>query len=149
MNPLPADVLRQANEYIQSGQPQLAQPLLVAFVRQNPASDQGWYLLSFIVSDKRQQIECLQRALKLNPSNANAQARLAQLSEATPKASASPAWLSALQSSQRETSPIREPERVESTRRVEPTPRAEPPPPDPAPDQPVASPEVEAASPEP
>ena len=154
MSPLPADVLRQANEYIQSGQPQLAQPLLAAFVRQNPASDQGWYLLSFIVSDLRQQIDCLQRALKLNPSNANAQARLAQLLEPAPKAAASPAWLSAIQSSRRDVSPVsessrREPERVESTQRVEPTPRAEPTPPASASDEPVASPEVETGSPEP
>lgn len=149
MNPLPADVLRQANEYIQSGQPHLAQPLLAAFVRQNPASDQGWYLLSFSVPDTRQQIDCLQRALKLNPSNANAQTRLAQLLEPAPKASASPAWLSAIQSSRREGPPVREPERVESPRRVEPTPHAEPTPPDSASDEPIASPEVEAASSEP
>ena len=149
MNSSPADVLRQANEYIQSGRSHLAQPLLIAFVRQNPTSDQGWYLLSFSVPDPQQQFDCLQRALKLNPSNANARMRLAQLSEAAPKASASPAWLSAIQSSRREESPARGPERVESPRRVEPPPRAEPTPPATVSDESMASPEVEEASPEP
>ena len=54
-----------------------------------------------------------------------AQARLAQLLEPAPKASASPALLSAIQAARREGLPARESERVESTRRVEPAPRAQ------------------------
>ncbi len=76
MNQLPADALQQAAEYVHTGQTQLAQPLLVNHLKQDPQSEEAWYLLSFCVVDQRQQIDCLQRVLRLNPGHKQAQARL-------------------------------------------------------------------------
>ena len=79
MNSPPADTLRRAAEYVQAGKPHLARPLLIDVVRQNPNLEQGWLLLSQAVSVQQQKIDCLQRVLRINPANAEAQARLKQL----------------------------------------------------------------------
>jgi hypothetical protein len=71
-----SDILKQAQEYIRSKQLPQAQRMLVAYIKQNPNSEQAWYLLSTAVDDPRKQIECLQRVLRLNPANTEAQTRL-------------------------------------------------------------------------
>ncbi len=98
MNPSPADALRRAEDYLQAGKPQLAQSLLTEFVRQNPASERGWLLLSQAVTGQSQKIDCLQRVLRINPANAEAQTRLTRLlaPPETPAAWASDARTSAL-----------------------------------------------------
>jgi hypothetical protein len=73
------DVLRRAQAYLQAGRPQLARPVLVEYVRQFPASEEGWLLLSQAVTEQQQKIDCLQRVLRINPANAEAQARLRRL----------------------------------------------------------------------
>ncbi len=70
------DTIKQAQEYIRSKQLPQAQRLLVAYIKQNPNSEQAWYLLSTAVEDPRKQIECLQRVLRFNPANTEAQLRL-------------------------------------------------------------------------
>jgi hypothetical protein len=73
------DVLRRARAYLQADQPQLARPLLAQYVRQFPASEEGWLLLSQAVTEQKQEIDCLQRVLRINPANAEIQARLRRL----------------------------------------------------------------------
>jgi hypothetical protein len=73
------ETLHQAGQYIQSGDFKSAQTLLANFLRENPHSDQAWYLLSLSMENEDRQIECLKRAVSLNPSNTQAQYRLAQL----------------------------------------------------------------------
>ena len=76
--PLPAG-LQQAADYIKAGQLQQAQPLLVRFIKQQPDSADAWYLMSFVVPQPAQQIDCLQRVLRYNPSHRQAQARLVEV----------------------------------------------------------------------
>jgi pimeloyl-ACP methyl ester carboxylesterase len=71
--------LDQAWGYIQAELPDQAQPILIRIVRQNPKSDMAWYMLSFVLSERNQQIYALQRALALNPGNTGAEQRLEQL----------------------------------------------------------------------
>jgi hypothetical protein len=78
MSPAETDVIAQAQELIRSKQLPKAQRLLVEYIKQNPNSEQAWYVLSTAVDDPRKQIECLQRVLRINPANTEAQARLMQ-----------------------------------------------------------------------
>ena len=80
----PPEGLRQAVEHLRAGRAEAARPLLIDYVRANPNSDQGWYLLSFAVADVKQQTECLQRALKINPANEPARARFVKLTQPPP-----------------------------------------------------------------
>jgi len=74
--------LRIAVEHLRAGRLQQAQALLARHVVQYPESDQGWFLLSFAVTDPKQQVECLQRALAVNPANTSAGVRLSRLRSA-------------------------------------------------------------------
>ncbi len=74
--------LRLVVDHLRAGRQQQAKALLARHVIQHPESEQGWFLLSFAVSDPRQQIECLQRALAINPGNTAAGARLTRLRSA-------------------------------------------------------------------
>ncbi len=71
--------LQRAAAYLRAGQPHLARPLLIEVVKQQPRSEEGWLLLSQAVTEPRQKIDCLQRVLRINPGNVEAQARLRQL----------------------------------------------------------------------
>ena len=88
--PLPEE-LQQAADYIQAGQFQLAQPLLVRYIKRQPDSADAWYLMSLSLADQRQQIDCLQRVLRFNPAHRQAQARLVQVMTGQPPAPLSPA----------------------------------------------------------
>ena len=83
------DVIAQAQEYIRSKQLPKAQRLLVEYIKKNPNSEQAWYVLSTAVDDPGKQIECLQRVLRLNPANKEAQTRL--MSVMAPQAASAPA----------------------------------------------------------
>ncbi len=71
--------LQRAAAYLQAGKPQLARSLLIEVVKQESNSEEGWLLLSQAVTEQQQKIDCLQRVLRINPDNAEAQARLRQL----------------------------------------------------------------------
>ena len=73
--------LLQASEHLQAGRVDQARAGLIEWVRQNPNSEKGWFLLSRVLTDTKQQIDCLQRVLKLNPNNAEARERLTQLTQ--------------------------------------------------------------------
>jgi len=81
--PKPSPLI-QARNFIQAGRLNDARALLVDLVRQNPNNDQAWLLLSHTLSDPQQKIDCLERALRLNPRNADARAQLDNLTEPNP-----------------------------------------------------------------
>jgi hypothetical protein len=90
------DVIAQARAYIRSQQLPKAQRLLVEYIKKNPNSEQAWYVLSAAVDDPGRQIECLQRVLRINPANKEAQTRLmsvmaAQAAPPAPPAASQPA----------------------------------------------------------
>lgn len=70
--------LRQAGNLIRAGRSAEARPLLARYVQQHPDSEQGWLLLSMVLRERSQQIDCLERVLQLNPENGLARERLAQ-----------------------------------------------------------------------
>ncbi|MDX1599913.1 MAG: hypothetical protein R3191_00205 [Anaerolineales bacterium] len=72
----PPAELQRAADLIRSGEKRAARELLVEFLRANPQSAPGWYLLSFTVPDRGKQRECLERALRLNPDMTRAKERL-------------------------------------------------------------------------
>lgn len=74
-----ADELKQAASLIRAGRGGEARPILARFLQANPASEDGWLLLSMVLRDRQQRIDCLQRVLRLNPGNAVALERLAQV----------------------------------------------------------------------
>jgi len=81
--------IKQAIDYIQAGKLTEARAALSDILRNNPKDDQAWLLMSFAVSERPRQIECVQRALQINPDNPNAQDRLRQLSFPRPAESGS------------------------------------------------------------
>jgi hypothetical protein len=74
------DILKQAAGHLKAGRNGEARALLAGFLQQRPDSDVGWLLMSFAVADRRRQIECVQRALSINPGSAQARQRMAHLS---------------------------------------------------------------------
>ncbi len=71
--------LAQAAAHIRAGRNKEAQGLLINFVRQYPGDENGWLLLSLAVNEPKQQIDCLQRVLRINPGNTEARVRLTKL----------------------------------------------------------------------
>ena len=79
MNELPDDTLKKAQDFLMDGRVEQARPLLVDFIRWNPGSAEGWFLLSFVIPEQARQVECLERALKIDPGLSRASLRLSQL----------------------------------------------------------------------
>lgn len=72
--------LRRAATYIRQGQRAEARRLLASYLKSNPRDASGWLLLSHVLDDKNQQIECVRRAIRLDPQNQHAKTRLELLS---------------------------------------------------------------------
>lgn len=72
-------MLDQASHFIREGNFQTARSILAEYLRKNPLSDQAWYLLSLAVESDERKIECLLRAVNINPGNIQAQDRLKHL----------------------------------------------------------------------
>jgi hypothetical protein len=72
-------LLRQAAVHIKEGSFKSARKILVEILRDNPEIDQAWYMLSFTVPVLDRQIYALEEALKVNPTNEKAMARLRKL----------------------------------------------------------------------
>lgn len=75
-------ILVEAYKFIRGGQFKAARQNLRQAIKNNPNSQRAWLLMSMAVTDAAQQQECLRRVLSLNPNNAEAQQRLAQLQPA-------------------------------------------------------------------
>jgi tetratricopeptide (TPR) repeat protein len=56
-----------------------AVPVLGQYLRINPQSEEGWFLLSFAIGDIEKKIEAIERLLEINPENDQAQERLKDL----------------------------------------------------------------------
>jgi peroxiredoxin len=84
-----SNTLRYAEQLIQQGKKQEARQLLAACLKRAPDSAQAWWLLSQVVVEERQQMDCLERVLRLDSGHAPAQVRLAKLKR-TPDPPASP-----------------------------------------------------------
>jgi peroxiredoxin len=72
----PSDPLDRAEELLRSGYKADARELLSSYLREQPDSAKGWWLMSFAVGDLDQQYECLERVLELHPGHRKAQKRL-------------------------------------------------------------------------
>lgn len=77
--PSSSDPLTTATQLVKNGRLEQAKEVLTKYLMQNPASEQGWLLMSFVLSDAAQQKDCLERVLRINPNNTVAQSRLAHL----------------------------------------------------------------------
>lgn len=71
--------LLEAAERLRAGDREGARALLARYLQTNPRSDRAWFLLSQALEDREKQIECLRRALALNPGHEAARERLAEL----------------------------------------------------------------------
>ena len=80
MDPTTNPTLKQAIELIRAGDRQKASVILAKFVKANPLNEHAWHILSYALGDEDQRIFALKRALKINPGNLHAQARLDKLS---------------------------------------------------------------------
>ncbi|MCX6070047.1 MAG: hypothetical protein NTU91_04175 [Chloroflexi bacterium] len=84
------DELRHAANLIRTGRSSEARPILARHLQQHPESEQGWLLLSMVLRERSQRIDCLERVLKINPENGLARERLSQMQSARPAAPATP-----------------------------------------------------------
>jgi hypothetical protein len=73
------DPLTEATQLVKNGRLDQAKEVLTRYLMKNPSSEQGWLLMSFVLSNAVQQKDCLERVLKINPNNTVAQSRLAHL----------------------------------------------------------------------
>jgi cytoskeletal protein RodZ len=80
--PVSLDAIRQM---IKNRQYEDARSALEAYLRANPKSAEGWYLLSMAEETTPKRLTAVRKAAKLAPKNARVQARLAEL-QAAPKA---------------------------------------------------------------
>jgi peroxiredoxin len=84
--------LSQATELLRAGNKDEARRLLIPFLKENPNSARGWWMLSYAVDEPAQKIDSLKRVLMLAPNHRKAEARLAELAgEANPVSAVAPA----------------------------------------------------------
>jgi peptide/nickel transport system permease protein len=80
--------LQQAAKELTKGNRAKACALIAQYLQANPQHDQAWIMFSYALDEPEKQRYALRRALKINPANREAQARLDRLE---PKAPPSPA----------------------------------------------------------
>src|SRR3990172_4604151 len=80
----PPDILDSIEQLLGAGKRQEAMPLLVEYIKLNSSSAQAWWLLSLAVTEVDQQVDCLQRVIRLDPENESARERLAKLTSPLP-----------------------------------------------------------------
>ncbi len=72
-----SELVLRAIAAIKAGDKHRARKLLVEAIRQNNRDDNAWLVLAAVVPEEEQVIECLERALKINPQNEKAKFALA------------------------------------------------------------------------
>ena len=80
--------LQQAIAAIKAHDNQTAQQLLAQYLKTNPTHPQGWFLLSQVVADRKQQVAFLHKTLVLDPEHRQARQKLAAMGEALPESPA-------------------------------------------------------------
>src|SRR3990172_10258178 len=68
--------LEKALDYLRNGRTDKARPIIADVLKRDPGIEEAWYLLSFTIGDPSKQIYALEQALRLNPENEKAAARL-------------------------------------------------------------------------
>ncbi|MBI5297638.1 MAG: redoxin domain-containing protein [Chloroflexi bacterium] len=81
MDTLGGNLLQQAETLLRNGNRQAALPLLVEYLQRYPNSARGWWVLGIAVTDPRQQIDCMEHVLAIDPGFAPARARLEKLKQ--------------------------------------------------------------------
>lgn len=76
--------LQQAIAAIKAHDNQTAQQLLAQYLKTNPTHPQGWFLLSQVVADQKQQVAFLHKTLVLDPDHRQARQKLTAMGEAIP-----------------------------------------------------------------
>lgn len=79
-------ILNQAAELVRAGNYTGARDLLIRYLKNNPRDDDGWVLLSYAVPQNSEKLQCLKRALSINPENAQAKKRFDHLSATSAEA---------------------------------------------------------------
>jgi hypothetical protein len=72
-------LLQQVETQLQLGNVAQAKAILANFMRDNPTNGYGWYLASFVLTERDRQLEALERSLRYNPDLKQARERLAVL----------------------------------------------------------------------
>lgn len=85
------DTLQQAENALHEGRLETARLILIEYLRRVPSSERAWWLLSFVVPEGKQQIDCLERVLRFNPGHAEAARRLSLLKAPSAPGLAQPA----------------------------------------------------------
>jgi peroxiredoxin len=78
------DILLRIERLLNAGKQQEARLLLVDYIKSYPSSAHAWWLMSLTLNDTARQIDCLQRALHLDPHYGPARERLAKLASQPP-----------------------------------------------------------------
>lgn len=86
-------MLREAIDAVRQGQRARARDLLTRLLRTDGSNPEYWVWMSAVVDTTREQIYCLQSALKLDPQNPTIQQGLVLLGAAPPDANVTPAPL--------------------------------------------------------
>ena len=71
--------LRQALDYLKTGNTLAAQPILVALLKKDANLEQAWYMLSFTMPNLDKQIYALEQVLRIDPTHEKAASRLEKL----------------------------------------------------------------------
>jgi peroxiredoxin len=86
------DNLQHAEQLLREGRKQEAQNVLMEYVQGHPSSARAWWLLSFALTDPKQQMECLVRVLQIDAGNIPARTRLLKLKSDIAPQSVSPSF---------------------------------------------------------
>ncbi len=78
------DKLHLAREAMQRSELPLARKLVAGVLLSDLSNERAWLMMARLVSDRGQVIECLERALKINPSNLAAAAALSAMKRKQP-----------------------------------------------------------------
>ena len=77
--------LQQAAELLRQGEFEAASKLLASFLQEHPGSADAWVLFSYALEDPVRKLECVERALQLEPEHAPAAERMRDLKERFPE----------------------------------------------------------------
>jgi len=73
--------LEQAARAVISGNKSQAQVILAELLRREPKNEEAWLYLAELVEKKEYAIDCLERVLRINPSNKTAREKLLRLTK--------------------------------------------------------------------
>jgi peroxiredoxin len=69
-------ILEYAELLLDEEKKQEARLLLVAYIKRNPTSADAWWVMSRAVEDEKQELDCLERALRLDPAHEQSRLRM-------------------------------------------------------------------------